>query len=58
MLARAPRSEIESVEFDKGMMLSHLEIAFTNGAVWEFDVPKANRKTGEKLAQALGGRVT
>jgi len=55
VLARAPRSEIASVELDKGTLLSHLKIEFTNGVLWEFDVPKASKKTAEKVVGALGG---
>src|SRR5207302_8948183 len=58
VLARAPRSEIESVELDKGVLVSHLKVAFTNGVLWQFDVPKANSKSAQKLTQALGGNVT
>ncbi|MBX5443282.1 MAG: hypothetical protein IRZ32_17370 [Solirubrobacteraceae bacterium] len=52
VLARAPRSAIAGVELDKGV-LSHLRIAFADGAVWAFDVPRANRRTAEALVRAL-----
>jgi hypothetical protein len=54
VLARVPRSEIASVGWDGGMMLSHLTITFTDGGVWEFDVPKASKKTAEGVVKALG----
>ena len=54
VLARAPRSEIAAVGWDGGMMLSHLTITFADGAVWEFDVPKASKKTAEGVVKALG----
>jgi hypothetical protein len=57
VLARAPRSEIASVELDEGW-LSHLKIAFTNGVTWEFDIPKAGKKAVQNLTRALGGTVT
>jgi len=53
VLARAPRSAIASVEFDKGKILSHLRIGFDGGRLWEFDIPKAGAKSAEKLAAAL-----
>jgi hypothetical protein len=57
-LARVPRSEIATSELDQGKLLSHLTITFTNGTVWEFDVPKAAKKTAQGLVTALGGELT
>ena len=57
VLARAPRTEVASAELDKGVMLSHLKIAFTNGVAWEFDVPKQSKKTAQEVVQALGGTI-
>lgn len=54
VLARVPRSEIASAELDEGRLLSHLKVAFSNGTVWEFDVPKANKKSAQNLVRALG----
>jgi hypothetical protein len=58
VLARAPRSALAAVRLDRGGVLSQLTIAFTDGRVWEFDVPRANRASAEALVQALGGDVT
>lgn len=58
VLARAPRSEITSSELDQGMMLSKLKIAFANGVLWEFDIPKAAKKSAQGLVTALGGQLT
>jgi hypothetical protein len=55
VLARAPRSEITSIEWEGGFLLSHLEIAFANEVVWRFDVPKSEKKTAEELVRAIGG---
>jgi len=52
VLARAPRRAIVDVDLDRGI-LSHLRIAFADGTVWEFDVPRANRRTAEGLVRAL-----
>lgn len=54
VLARAPRSEIAAVEWDGGLLLSHLKITFANDIVWELDVPKAAKKTAEEVVRALG----
>ena len=53
VLARVPRSEIASAELDEGRLLSHLKIVFANGVTWEFDIPKANKKSAQALVQAL-----
>jgi len=55
VLGRVLRSDIAAVAFDEGRLLSHLRIDFTNGACWEFDVPKAGKKTAKALVEALGG---
>jgi hypothetical protein len=57
VLARAPRSALAAVRLDRGGVLSQLTIAFTDGRVWEFDVPRANRASAEALARALSGDV-
>jgi hypothetical protein len=57
-LATVPRSEIASCELDQGTLLSHLTIAFNNGVTWEFDIPKAAKKTAKGLVTALGGKLS
>ena len=57
VLARVSRSEIATAELDKGALKSALKIEFSGGGVWEFEIPKANRKTAEQVVSALGGRV-
>ena len=54
VLARVPRSEIASAELDEGRLLSHLKIVFGNGVAWEFDIPKASKKSAQALVRALG----
>ncbi len=53
VLGRVPRSEITAAELDEGFMLSHLTITFTNGVTWEFDIPKAAKKTAKAVTGAL-----
>jgi hypothetical protein len=55
VLSRAPRDELQTVELKDGKLISHLRLQFTNGIVWEFDVPKIGRKHAKELVAALGG---
>jgi hypothetical protein len=55
VLARVPRSEIASTDLDEGRLLSHLKIEFSNGVVWEFDIPKQAKKSTQALVHALDG---
>jgi len=57
VLARSPRTDVASAELDKGVMLSHLKIDFTNGVSWEFDVPKKDKKSAQEVVRALGGTI-
>lgn len=57
VLARAPRAEITSAEFDQGMLLSHLTIEFSNGARWPFDVPRQAKKPARAVARILSDKV-
>ena len=52
-LARAPTSALASVEWDEGRLVSHLNLSFTDGAVWSFDVPKSDKKTARAVVAAL-----
>jgi hypothetical protein len=56
-LARAPRSELASAELDEGRMVSHLRLRFADGRLWEFDVPKSDKKTAREVVAALEGSV-
>jgi hypothetical protein len=57
-LVRVARSEVQSVELDRGKVLSHLKLTFADGLEWEFEIPRANRKGAEEFTNALGGNVT
>jgi hypothetical protein len=57
VLARAPRTEVASAELGEGKLLSHLSISFTNGATWQFDIPRQAKKTAQGLVRALGGTM-
>jgi hypothetical protein len=53
VIVRALRSELASVEFDEGRMVSHLNLTFANGHVWHFDVPRSDKKTAKAVVAAL-----
>jgi hypothetical protein len=55
VLARVPRDELASAELDQGVLMSHLKLEFTNGAVWLVDVPKQHKKKAQGLIRAVGG---
>jgi hypothetical protein len=57
-LVRVSRDDLQSVELDRGKVLSRLKLTFTDGPVWEFEIPRATRKGAEKFTHALGGQVT
>jgi hypothetical protein len=57
-LARVPREELEAVEMHDGKLVSVLTLRFTNGVVWEFDVPRTSKKAAREFVSALGGTLT
>ena len=57
-LVRVPRTDVQSVDFSRGKVLSHLKLTFADGLAWEFEIPLANRKGAEQFTHALGGTVT
>jgi hypothetical protein len=58
VLARAPREELQAVELHEGKLISYLRLQFSNGTVWEFDVPKIGKKNIKALVVALDGSTT
>jgi hypothetical protein len=57
VLARVPRDELEGIELQDGKLISVLKLRYTNGVVWEFDVPRTAKKNAKQLVAALGGAV-
>ncbi len=53
VVVRASREELASVDWDEGKMVSHLTLRFANGHVWEFDVPRTDKKTAKAVVEAL-----
>jgi hypothetical protein len=54
-LVRVPRSDVQSAALEHGKLLSQLKLSFADGAIWEFEVPRAHRKTAQQFVTALGG---
>jgi hypothetical protein len=57
-LVRVPRSELASAELEEGRMVSHLRLRFDNGQLWEFDVPRSDKKTARAVVAALESSVS
>lgn len=57
-LVRVPRGEVQSVDLEKGKVLSQLKLTFADGNTWQFEIPRANRKGAEEFTTALGGNVS
>jgi hypothetical protein len=55
VLARAPRSDLASAELDEGRLISHLRLHFTDGQLWEFDIPRSDKRTARAVVGALNG---
>jgi len=55
VVARAPLSEVASVELDPGALKAALKIEFSDGGWWEFEVPKTSRTTAKQVVSAVGG---
>jgi hypothetical protein len=53
VIVRASRGELASLDWDEGKMVSHLTLRFSNGHVWEFDVPRTDKKTARAVVAAL-----
>ena len=58
VIARVPRSDIESSSLTKGKLVSVFEFEFADGSRWEFDVARQHRKDAEQVAQALASSIT
>ena len=57
ILVSAPRAAVAEARLESNRSVSHLTIAMRDGAVWEFDVPRANRSAAEALLRELGGVI-
>jgi hypothetical protein len=57
-LVRVARDDLQAVELQRGKVISRLKLTFADGPVWEFEIPRAIRKSAEAFTSALGGQVT
>jgi hypothetical protein len=57
-LVRVPRGDLQSLELHRGKVISQLKLTFADGLVWEFEIPRAIRKSAEVFTHALAGQVT
>jgi len=57
-LVRVPRGDVQSVQLEKGKVLSQLKLTFADGNAWQFEIPRANRKGAEEFTTALGGNIS
>ena len=53
VMASAPRSSVESATLEKGRVAGVLEIGFTGGTSWTFDIPKIHLGGAQQIAAAL-----
>jgi hypothetical protein len=53
VLGRKPRGDVQRVDFVKGSVKGELRIEFSDGGLWEFEVPKVHNKKAEKVVEAL-----
>jgi hypothetical protein len=55
VVARAGRGEVTQAELGSGKLACPLTITFTDGARWEFDIPRAGRSAAQRVVTSLGG---
>ncbi len=54
IVVSAPRSAVRSAVINKGRIGAVLEIAFSDGSSWQFDVVRVNLNSAQRVAGALG----
>jgi hypothetical protein len=52
-IASAPRSVVQSAQINKGRIAGVLEISFTDGSTWAFDVPKVHLGGAQRIVASL-----
>jgi hypothetical protein len=57
VVATIARRDVAGATFEKGKLLGKLEVTFTDGSGWTFEVPKVGNKTVDEAvaAMAAGG---
>jgi hypothetical protein len=54
VIARAARSDVTGAELGGGTLACPLTITFTDGARWEFDVPRGGKSAADRVVASLG----
>ncbi|MFN2526394.1 MAG: hypothetical protein ABR505_09060 [Actinomycetota bacterium] len=57
VLGQVQRAQLTGSRLKKGKLVSILELDFSDGSAWEFDVPRQFRKDAEQVAQVLGSSI-
>ncbi len=55
VIAAAPRDDVSAASVERGRLGAVLEVRFSDGQAWAFDVPKVHRGGAEAIASALAG---
>ncbi len=53
LLDRVDRAEVSALTFGSGLTTVPLTVSLTDGTVWELEVPRANKRSAEKLVAAF-----
>jgi hypothetical protein len=53
VIAVAPRSSVSATILERGRLAGVLQVTFTDGSTWAFDVPKVHLSGAEAIAAAL-----
>ena len=56
LLERVSRAEVAGFTFGSGMTTVPLTISLADGTAWELEVPRANKRSAEKLVAAFNGQ--
>jgi hypothetical protein len=54
VIAIAPRASVSAADLERGRLAGVLQVTFTDGSTWAFDVPKVHLSGAEAIAAALG----
>jgi hypothetical protein len=57
LLGQVPRSELRASRYKKGKMVGMLELDFSDGSSWAFDVGRAFAKDATEVASVLGSET-
>jgi hypothetical protein len=55
VMQTAARSDVVQAELGSGKLACPVTITFSDGARWEFDVPRAGKSAAQRVVTSLGG---